>query len=177
MDSPSTVDCFKCGSRIPWVTRNTRFSKSKGWAHRICPRRRLRRGERKRRKVIRYRYGTPDFIKTNLKHVLQDMTDPRSYVTLDTNREILYGEDWKRRREECFERDKGKCQWVEESPWVCSTWIYPSHGAVCGNPANDADHIIKRSKQRDDRLSNLRSLCRFHHNLRHKEHRTRFHET
>jgi len=74
-------------------------------------------------------------------------TNPRSFVRRDGS-EVLFGEDWQVRRREAFERSGHWCQWP-----ACGLW------------ADDPDHIVKRSKYRDDRLTNLRALCRYHHRL------------
>lgn len=88
--------------------------------------------------------------------------DPRSYVTPD-GREVLYGEDWDARVEDLRLRSGGKCEWIGlEGKFHCLS------------PAQDPDHIVKRSKKRDDRLSNLQALCRYHHDLKHPEFRPKW---
>ena len=90
---------------------------------------------------------------------LANFTDPRSYVRRDGS-EVLYRDDWKRRVAELDDRSGGRC---EHNP-------FPENEDMrCARQAADPDHIVKRSKRRDDRLSNLRALCRYHHNLRHPE--------
>lgn len=82
--------------------------------------------------------------------------DPRSYVTKD-QREVLYGRDWKARKRELLERCKGRCE--ADCRWR-------DHNVQrCRSEAADPHHKIRRSVSRDDRLSNLLALCRFHHNL------------
>lgn len=78
--------------------------------------------------------------------------DPKSYVDWK-GREVLKGEDWKKRKRELWERCKGKCEYF--------------HGGIahCFSEAIDAHHVIPRSKGRDDRLENLQALCRFHHEI------------
>jgi 5-methylcytosine-specific restriction endonuclease McrA len=150
--------CGKCGRPVHH-SPNRYVSKSKGECHRICPSRPKRRGEKKRRKLaIMSKKGW------NLEATAaRNFSDPRSRVMQD-GREILYRLDWQARRLECIARDHGECRYFDGTL------------AKCDMQADDADHIIKRSKRRDDRLENLRSLCRFHHNLRHPEFRTRFGE-
>jgi HNH endonuclease len=86
-------------------------------------------------------------------------TDPKSYVRPDGS-ETLYGEDWKRRVQELRERSGGRCERV--------TWW--GEWLRCQSEAADPDHIIKRSKRRDDRMSNLQALCAVHHRAKHPEH-------
>ena len=84
-------------------------------------------------------------------------------------REILFGLDWCDRVQECFRRDKG----------VCHTLIGEVGGVelICGRPAVDVHHVIKRSKLRDDRMANLLSVCRICHDDHfHPEKQTRFAE-
>ena len=88
--------------------------------------------------------------------------DERSYVCKD-GREILYGADWKRRVAELRERCGGSCEaisfWAGKEP------------VRCCREAADPDHVVKRSKKRDDRLDALQGLCRLHHDLKHPEHK------
>ena len=74
--------------------------------------------------------------------------DRRSYID-KLGREVLFGEDWNQRRWELLQRCKGFCEYFVK----------------CRVTAQDPHHIIPRSKGRDDRLSNLQALCRYHHNL------------
>ena len=87
----------------------------------------------------------------------------RSRVLLD-GREILYGNDWKERDAELWARCEGRCEFI--ASWRQDT---PDgeiiHQIRCEAVACDPHHIIPRSKKRDDRLSNLQALCRFHHRL------------
>ena len=80
--------------------------------------------------------------------IAKQYLDARSYMTLD-GREILYGEDWRARKFDLWQRCGGKCEYFVR----------------CTAEAADAHHIIPRSKGRDDALANLQALCRYHHNL------------
>jgi len=90
---------------------------------------------------------------------------PKSLVMKD-GREILHGADWRRRKAELLERCGGYCEavsfWAGEEPIRCS------------READDPDHVVKRSKGRDDRLDALMALCRHHHQLKHPEFRPRW---
>ena len=77
--------------------------------------------------------------------------------------EELHGADWRKRKLQLWHRCGGQCE--EE--------IRP--GVRCRNDMRDAHHVIPRSKGRDDRLANLKGLCREHHNLLDKR-KTRFGE-
>ena len=57
--------------------------------------------------------------------------------------------DWSRRRALTRDRANGRCEWTDE------------HGR-CPEPGTDCDHVGDRD---DHRLSNLRWLCRWHHNI------------
>jgi len=84
--------------------------------------------------------------------------DARSFIFKD-GRECLVGYDWKMRKEVLRQRawdrhtDQVRCEYNN------------SDGARCRNEAADPHHVIPRSKGRDDRLSNLQALCRYHHDL------------
>lgn len=78
----------------------------------------------------------------------RNFKDNRSAVLVD-GREILKGADWQARKKELWERCGGYCEY-----WV-----------KCRSVAIDPHHRIPRSKGRDDRLSNLQALCRYHHQL------------
>ena len=87
--------------------------------------------------------------------------DRRSYVAKD-RREVLYGKDWAERKKELWTRCKGRCEALSD--------IIDGSGEVvftmgCPEQADDPHHVIPRSKGRDDRLSNLQALCRYHHDL------------
>jgi hypothetical protein len=75
-------------------------------------------------------------------------TDPRSFVRLDGS-EVLHGKDWILRKQALGERSGGRCEWQV--------------GVRCPKRADDPHHIVPRSVRRDDRLSNLMALCRYHH--------------
>ena len=82
-------------------------------------------------------------------------------------REILFGLDWKHRKQELLVRCGGRCEHLEPDG-------YPPFVRQCKNEARDPDHIVKRSKGRDDRISNLQALCGFHHDLKHPEFKPRW---
>jgi 5-methylcytosine-specific restriction protein A len=56
--------------------------------------------------------------------------------------------DWSTRRVRVLRRDSYRCQ------------ARDSLGVVCGEPANQVDHIVPGD---DHDLDNLQSLCRWHH--------------
>lgn len=56
------------------------------------------------------------------------------------------GEDWEQARRAALERDRYMCQYLK-----------------CINQATAVHHIIPYSKTKDNRLSNLISLCNKHH--------------
>jgi hypothetical protein len=84
-------------------------------------------------------------------------TNPSSYVRGDGS-EKLVGEDWKNRVEELRQRSGGRCeQWIP-------VWNEPvGSGGRCPNKADDPHHITRRSVRRDDRMNNLKHVCRFCH--------------
>ena len=80
-------------------------------------------------------------------------TDKRTKVFYD-GREILWGIDWQKRREELWERCDGRCEYRY------------ADGQQCREGCSDPHHSPrKRWPVRDDRLSNLVGLCRPHHQL------------
>lgn len=97
---------------------------------------------------------------------------------LSDGREICYGEAWEQRKREVWERDAHRCQWeaigVQDSH---GGTVNPLYLARCQRHVSwdearlSIDHVVKRSKRRDDRLSNLRVLCAYHHRLRHEQER------
>jgi len=98
--------------------------------------------------------------------VARHFKDPRSYVAPDS-REVLYTKDWKARVAELKERSGGRCeQMVDGFDLHRTVGGWESRGTKdrCRSEAADPHHIIPRSKKRDDRLANLRALCRLHHN-------------
>lgn len=95
--------------------------------------------------------------------ILRGYKHPRSYVRTDGS-ERLFGADWDRRVEELELRSGGICEQIIE------------RGERCGSIARDPHHTVKRSRYRDDRLSNLEALCTEHHEARHPEFHTQFGE-
>ena len=81
---------------------------------------------------------------------------PKSYVDKQGG-EVLFGLDWKERKGQLWARCGGRCEQIT------------SDGMRCRSEAHDPDHIIPRSKGRNDALSNLQALCRLHHDLKHPE--------
>lgn len=103
----------------------------------------------------------------NILTELRNFEDPRSYVRRDES-EVLYGKDWKKRVAELRERCQGRCEFIRPAV-IDSREAELIPAQRCFNEAADPDHVTKRSQRRDDRLSNLQGLCRFHHNLKHPE--------
>ena len=68
-----------------------------------------------------------------------------------TDRRATLPGNWKTLRRQCFERDGWRCVAIRSDT-----------GRRCISPARECDHINDRD---DHRLSNLRSLCVWHHNL------------
>ena len=83
-------------------------------------------------------------------------TDPESFVRNDGS-EVLFGDDWRRRRKELWERSGGQCEYM--------TGDGNGELSRCQKMAEDPHHIKPRSQGKDDRLSNLMALCRGHHYL------------
>jgi len=82
----------------------------------------------------------------------------KNTVVYATGREILAGPDWKKRKQELWDRAQGRCEYIT------------SDGERCRSEGHDPDHIIPRSRGRhDDRIANLQLLCRLHHDLKHPE--------
>jgi hypothetical protein len=82
--------------------------------------------------------------------------DAKSRVYIG-GRERLVGKDWIKRKKQLAERSGGRCERLFKANWG---WTgLPNRR--CGNQADDAHHIHLRSKERDDRLSNLLHVCRF----------------
>jgi len=89
----------------------------------------------------------------------------RSRVLLD-GREILGKPDWKQRKAELWARCGGRCEHEDHVQDSFAPRDTPKLLHIrCFRVAHDPHHIIPRSKKRDDRLSNLQALCRFHHRL------------
>lgn len=57
--------------------------------------------------------------------------------------------DWYKRRARVLRRDNYRCTWIEDS------------GLRCDEDATDVDHVVAGDVHDE---SNLRSLCRWHHN-------------
>lgn len=94
--------------------------------------------------------------KDRLGTIAQHYLDPKSYLCKD-GREVLYGEDWKARKWDLWQRCGGRCEaWLEIIGIALNR---------CTAEAEDPHHLIRRSELRDDRLPNLQALCRFHHDL------------
>jgi hypothetical protein len=82
--------------------------------------------------------------------------DSKSYIAKD-GRHVLHGADWTSRKRELWERCGGRCEvWLE---------IIGIPAFRCQAEAQDPHHIIARSKQRNDELSNLKAVCRRHHEM------------
>jgi 5-methylcytosine-specific restriction endonuclease McrA len=64
--------------------------------------------------------------------------------------------EWKRLREAALRRDGFRCTWID-------------HGIRCLRPAVVVDHIVERTDGGADTLENLRSLCRDHDAIRHRD--------
>jgi hypothetical protein len=77
----------------------------------------------------------------------------KSHVTKD-GREVLYKIDWQRRVQELRQRCGGRCE-----------YMIPLANIRCSREAADPHHIKLRSRGRDDRLSNLLAVCRYHHGI------------
>jgi len=92
-----------------------------------------------------------------------EFKDKDSYIAPD-GREILYGKDWDARKAELARRSGGGCEQI--CPTLNIGLKKPTEIELrCPAMAADPHHIIRRSVKRDDRLSNLQALCRYHHNL------------
>jgi len=82
---------------------------------------------------------------------IRGYTDPRTFCRRDGS-EVLHGADWKKRKEELWERCGGQCEYI-------------AGGIRCRESCADPHHTTLRSKRRDDNLSALQALCRPHHSL------------
>lgn len=85
-------------------------------------------------------------------------TNSRSYVRLDGS-EVLYGEDWGKRKAELWARAEGRCERLVNT-------CLDLGGEKCDLEGHDPDHVKSRWPRRDDRLANLELLCRIHHQLK-----------
>jgi len=81
-------------------------------------------------------------------------SDPSSFVRRDGS-EVLKGADWLKRRLELIDRSCGRCEREKI--------LGRPHAAVCSGYGRDPHHIRRRSKGRDDRLSNLAYLSGWCH--------------
>lgn len=81
-------------------------------------------------------------------------TDAKSFVR-PTGEEVLFGEDWRRRKMELQERSAG----------LCERWsiLHKPHVVLCRTEGEEPHHIIPRRDGRDDRLKNLANLSHFCH--------------
>ncbi len=59
-----------------------------------------------------------------------------------------------------LERCGGRCEQI-----VSPAMEFYGPELRCRADADDAHHVIRRSVKRDDRLENLKALCRYHHDL------------
>ena len=159
-------NCGKCGRNLGEPSSSTIYLHKKyGYCHRVCPKRPRKPKQGRIGKAVQLVWGLGVDVEATLARKFQDGA---SKVMRD-GREKLEGEDYTARVREVLARDGGKCQWEIA---IQRRWV--GMAAKCGASADDVDHIVKRSDERDDRASNLRSLCRAHHDLRHKEFQTRF---
>jgi len=100
--------------------------------------------------------------------IAQHYLDWRSFMRSDGS-EVLYGEDWDARVADLRRRSGGQCEQQLEvtTKWMEGDLVKTSLARMerCRCEAADPHHIIRRSVRRDDRLSNLQALCRYHHDL------------
>jgi hypothetical protein len=164
--------CRKCGRIVSAADPNVRYDR-RGWAHRICRSRKLKRGERKRRRIALISKKGWNLEAT----AAREFSDPRSRVMQD-GREILFEDDYRLRVAEVLERDNHKCQWPTGPACnLAAPWAEPNYKMVCGAPANQHPHHIKhRWPKRDDRAQNLMSICDPHNVVAHPEKQTQFKE-
>lgn len=71
----------------------------------------------------------------------------------------LRGEDLEKLRSECFDRDKGRCQWATGPDEICGKSLIYEAGY------SDSMHMAHRKGKRNhgDTLENVRALCAKHH--------------
>lgn len=159
------MKCGKCGRRL-WGRPNTYVHKRKGLCHRICPKRKRPRGEKK---PARTHIKGVDLVATAARR----FKHPKSRVMLD-GREILHGLDYKLRVRQVEYLDGHICQWPIVK-FKGADVVYVRQNDICGAPSNGRPHHrVKRSKLRDDRASNLMAICDEHHKIAHPEFQTRF---
>jgi hypothetical protein len=158
------VPCYKCGRPVESMSRAIRANPKRGFAHRICAKR------RGAKKVVRVAIKGVDKAATEARQ----FKHPKSRVMLD-KREILFGLDYKRRVREVEELDGYRCQRVIARLPLDLPGIEAHAIKTCGAPSNGRPHhLVKRSKLRDDRASNLSCRCDNCHRLEHPEHQPRF---
>jgi hypothetical protein len=87
---------------------------------------------------------------------------------MQDKREILFGLDYKRRVREVEERDNHMCR----RPVIAGGTPMQTFCAAVSN--GRPHHLIKRSKLRDDRASNLSSRCNNCHRREHPEFEPQF---
>lgn len=96
--------------------------------------------------------------------------DAKSYIA-PNGREVLYGKDWKARKQELWKRADGRCEFVYRTSlgWEITR---------CFQEGQIPAHIEPRYPKRDDRLSNMKLYCFEHDRLMEKQawRRTRFGE-
>jgi hypothetical protein len=80
-------------------------------------------------------------------------SDKRSYVA-KAGQDVLYGADWDARKRELLNRSIGLCEMAR---------LKRNHASGCSGKCEEPHHIVRRSQQRDDRLSNLVGLSHFCH--------------
>lgn len=93
------------------------------------------------------------------KTLAQQYLDPKSFMRSDGS-EVLKGEDWVARKRELWERCGGQCEHMGD---YFDIGTEKFEKLRCPMQADDPHHVIRRSVKRDDRLSNLLALCRWHH--------------
>jgi hypothetical protein len=90
---------------------------------------------------------------------LANFSDPRSYVRRDGS-EVLYEADWKARVKELSGRAEERCEHI---------FLVDGCEYRCSGEAAHPHHRVKRSRFRDDRISNLIALCVPCHRREHPE--------
>lgn len=69
---------------------------------------------------------------------------------------------WSKIRRRIMQRDRWECQ-----------YDVTSRGLICGQQANEVDHIVPRSEGGTDDPGNLQAICRPHHRIKTQEEATR----
>jgi hypothetical protein len=88
-------------------------------------------------------------------------TNPKTIVWVD-GREKLVGEDWKRRKQELYERCGKRCEYVDRG-WQVQSGEQRCRATFATVEDMDPHHIRSRWKSRTDALANLLAVCRYHH--------------